>query len=79
MKHDPFNFSGGSAQTTDHGARPVPRLRPGEYSTDFLDDLRKMHTLFEAPPQWDGNLAALPPSAEWVLHVNGDLERVQIS
>jgi hypothetical protein len=79
MKHDPFDFSGGSARASDHGARPVPRLRPGEYSAQFLNDLKTAGTLFEASPQWDRTRAALPSWAEWVLHANGELERIRIS
>jgi hypothetical protein len=79
MKRDPFDFSGGREHATDHGARPVPRLKRGEYSAQFLDDLKNRAALFEAPAQWDGNRAALPPNTEWVLHANGELERIRIS
>lgn len=79
VKHDPFDFSGGGPQPTDHGARAVPRLKPGEYSPQFLQDLRTRNVLFEAPTQWDGNRSALPPTIEWVLHANGELERIAVS
>jgi hypothetical protein len=79
MKHDPFDFSGGGAQATGHAPSPVPRLKPGEYGAEFLENLKTRDVLFEAPPQWDGNRAALPPTTEWVLHTNGELERIGFS
>ena len=81
MKHDPFDFSGSRASAANHGARVVPRLRPGEYTAEFLSDLRagQIRRLFEAPAQWDGNRATLPPQIEWVLYANGELERIRFS
>jgi hypothetical protein len=76
MKHDPYDFSGGGARTSDHESRPVERLRPGQYSAQFLEELRSMHTLFEAPPQWDGNRDTLSSELTWVLYPNGELERL---
>lgn len=79
MAHDPFDFSGGGPATGRHGPRPAERLRPGEYSPDFLHDLRAMRSVSQVPPAWDRNLAALPPGVTWVLHQNGELERVRFS
>lgn len=75
MKYDPYDFSGG-AQATDHGPRPAERLKPTEYSARFLEELRSMHMLFEAPPQWDGKRDALSSQLTWVLYPNGELERL---
>jgi hypothetical protein len=80
MKHDPFDFSGtGGDPATDHKVGRAERLRPGEYTPEFLRDLQEMQSVYVAPAQWDGNVSAVPPSATWVLHPNGELQRIRFS
>lgn len=80
MSYNPYDFTGRAVTANDtHGPRKVDRLRPGEYSPDFLQDLRSTGAVKEVPSTWSGNLSSLPPGVNWILHVNGELERIRFT
>lgn len=78
MSHDPFDFSGaGGSQVADRRPRRAERLRPGEYSPEFLRDLHSTQAVSAVPSAWNRDLSSMPPGVVWVLHRNGELERIR--
>jgi len=63
----------------DHGPRPATRIKPGNYSPKFLNDLKVQNKVMPVEEGWNRSLAALPPQVDWVIYPNGDLERVGFS
>ncbi len=60
----------------NHGPRAAKRIPPGEYSTDFLERLKAQGKVQSVGPDWSHDTKALPPEISWILHPNGDLERI---
>ena len=73
MPKDPSNDTGGSHE---HGPLRGERIRPGSYSTKFLDDLKVQNKIMPVDEHWDPSRGNLPPRINWVMYPNGDLERV---
>jgi len=65
-----------STPQVTHGPRPAKRIPPGEYSADFLDRLKAQGKVQSVAPDWNHDTRSLPPEISWVLHPNGDLERI---
>lgn len=52
------------------------RISPADYTPAFLRDLKARNEVMHVDENWSAGGAALPPEVNWVLHPNGDLERI---
>jgi len=60
----------------EHGPRPAERIPQGRYDQTFLRGLQANGQVRAVGPDWNGDVTELPPDVNWILHPNGDLERV---
>ena len=62
-----------------HGPIETARMSPADYEPAFLQDLKARNEVLQVDANWRADKAILPPHISWVLHPNGDLERVGFS
>jgi hypothetical protein len=60
----------------EHGPLPTKRIPPAEYDQAFLQTLRANDQVREVGANWNGDVTQFPPHVNWVIHPNGDLERI---
>jgi hypothetical protein len=60
----------------EHGPLRAERIRPGNYTAKFLNDLKVQNKVAPVEENWDPNHSSLPPQVNWVIYPNGDLERI---
>jgi len=60
----------------DHGPLRAEQIPPGQYDEAFLRGLQANGQVLVVGPDWNGDVTRLPPHITWVLHPNGNLERV---
>jgi hypothetical protein len=60
----------------EHGPLRAERIPRGQYDKAFLDGLQVNGQVHVVGPDWKGDVGQLPPEVTWILHPNGDLERV---
>jgi hypothetical protein len=65
-----------ASRTEEHGPLPTARVPPGQYDPTFLEALKANGQVRAVGPDWNGDVTQLPPNVNWILHPNGDLERV---
>ena len=58
-----------------HGPRPTERIPRSEYTAEFLNGLEVRGEVVPAGEQSRYG-AGLPAHVNWVIHPNGDLERI---
>jgi len=68
-----------AANTEEHGPLPTQRIPPAEYDANFLKMLRANGQVREVGDDWNGDMTQFPPGVNWVIHRNGDLERVSFN
>ena len=68
--------SGQAGGPYEHGPLRADRIPPGSYSAKFLDDLKLQKKVVPVGENWDPSRDNLPSQVNWVIHPNGDLERV---
>ena len=64
------------AATGDHGPIRADRVPRGSYEAGFLAGLKARGEVKAVEAGWSGDSAGFPPQVTWVLHPNGDLERI---
>ena len=72
---------GNATSSTDpyaHGPieTAASRIPPSDYTTAFLSGLKGRNEVLQVDENWRADSAKLPAHITWVLHPNGDLERV---
>lgn len=60
----------------EHGPLPTARVPQGQYEKTFLQSLQATGRVRAVGPDWRGDATQFPPHVNWVLHPNGDLERI---
>jgi hypothetical protein len=65
-----------SPASEEHGPLPTSRVPKTQYDPAFLQGLQANGQVRSVDANWSGNVAQLPPHVSWILHPNGDLERI---
>ena len=60
----------------EHGPLASSRIPKKDYDPMFLQNLQANGQVRSVGANWVGDVAKLPPNVNWILHPNGDLERV---
>ena len=65
-----------SKSEVTHAPRPVKRVPPSKYTADFLERLKTQGKVQSVAPDWTRDKQPHDSNVTWVLHPNGDLERL---
>ncbi len=68
-----------SPAAEEHGPSPAGRIPPSEYDQAFLQMLRVNDQVREVGPNWNGDVTQFPPHVNWIIHPNGDLQRISFN
>jgi hypothetical protein len=60
----------------EHGPLPTKRIPQSQYDKAFLQALEANGQVRAVSSDWNGDVTHFPPHVNWVIHPNGDLERI---
>jgi len=60
----------------EHGPLQAERIPRSQYDQTFLQGLQANGQVRTVGPDWNGDVTQFPPHVNWILHPNGDLERI---
>lgn len=72
----PETMENATTEPHGHGPMRVSRIRPVDYTRDFLHGLQVRNEIVTVSDDWDGDSRGFPPHVTWVRYPNGDLERI---
>lgn len=76
MSADPSDPASDDFAAYHHGPLERARIPRAQVEPTFLRSLEASGQLRKVPDGWDPATSDLPPSVTWILHPNGDLERL---